>query len=403
MSPASLIGLDIDTLSIQEPSVVESKALSFSGNSSESVAEFVQAIQKYAFEHDRSSDNRWIAGYAGTCFSDGAALWYSNLNDGARNEWNKLRKALVARYGPAPQYTGSPFVGQAPNMGPVYSPYIAPVGGVPRPVYPGAQPVYPAREKAPNELRGRIEVFVPERNLWLGFLAYAYDTYGPGMGINIVGNKDSATLLSFIPDSDGKPVQLRIEDGAADVQHPFVGLATDEPLRPGQPGIWPQPVGPYGTAPGTCHPSCTICPPFSPGAPTPYYRPYPPMVQGTCSQQPAEGATAPPTWTLKPCTESNKEERYRRAAKTSNLWEKASAAIWKYNADTKELGITWMNDDGSEEELAASVPKMPTTTYGVSLRPQFRRVKDNTADALNPSHFTAWQNVPVKLIFTPEE
>ncbi|KIO32026.1 hypothetical protein M407DRAFT_19052 [Tulasnella calospora MUT 4182] len=385
MSPVSLIGLDIDTFSIQELPVAESKpALSFSGNYNESVAEFVQAIQKYAFEQDRSSDNRWIAGYAGTCFSDGAALWYSNLNDGARNDWDKLRKALVARYGLAPQYTGSPVSEQAPNLGPVYSPYIAATAGFQHPIYTGAPlGVNPTRETAPNELLGRIEVFVPERNLWLGFLTYAYDTHGPGMGFNIVGCEDSATVISFVPDPDGKPIQIRV--------HPFMGLAMDEPCPqlPGQPGIWPQAVVP----PGTCQPSCSICPPFITGAPTPFYSPYPPMGQ----------ASAPPTWTLKPCTESNKEERYRRAAKTNNLWEKASAAIWKYNADTKELGVTWMNDDGSEEDLAVSVPKMPTTTREASLRPQFRRVKDSTGEALNPSHFSPWQNVPVKLLFTPEE
>ncbi|KAG8916109.1 hypothetical protein FRC01_003373 [Tulasnella sp. 417] len=100
-----------------------------------------------------------------------------------------------------------------------------------------------------------------------------------------------------------------------------------------------------------------------------------------------------------------KEERYHRAAKTAHLWDKASAAIWKYDADTKELGITWMNDDGSEEELGVSVPKMPSTyPAGTALRPQFRRVKDNTAEALNPGHYpSAWQNVVVKLFFALEE
>lgn len=43
-----------------------------------------------------------------------------------------------------------------------------------------------------------------------------------------------------------------------------------------------------------------------------------------------------------------KEERYRRAAKTTNLWERASSAVWKYDADTKELAISWLGDDGSK-------------------------------------------------------
>ncbi|KAG8910109.1 hypothetical protein FRC00_008855, partial [Tulasnella sp. 408] len=62
-----------------------------------------------------------------------------------------------------------------------------------------------------------------------------------------------------------------------------------------------------------------------------------------------------------------------------------------------------------EEELAVSVPKM-TTTYpgavpysGNTLRPQFRRVKDNTGEALNPIPTSTWQNIPVKFIFVPEE
>ncbi|KAG8907528.1 hypothetical protein FRC00_011753, partial [Tulasnella sp. 408] len=64
-------------------------------------------------------------------------------------------------------------------------------------------------------------------------------------------------------------------------------------------------------------------------------------------QQPfAQPQNVTPSWTMKPCTESSQDERYRRAAKTTNLWEKASAAVWRYDTGTRELGVTWMNDDG---------------------------------------------------------
>lgn len=396
---------EIDKLSTQleTTTVAESKALAFSGNPGDSVAEFIQAVQKYVFEQDRASDDRWIAGYVGTCFSDAAALWYSNLDDRTRNSWNRLRKSLTTRYGPAPQYSSAPFVGQGPNMLPPDSPYITPLPPVQRPPFGAPQfAPYPTREKAPNELRGRIEVFVPDRNLWLGFLTYAYDSYGTGMSFSVSGAKEGSTTVSFVPDSDGKPVQLRVEDGSFDVQHPYVGLALEEsqPQIPGQPGYWPQPV--YPAVPrSACLPSCHTCYPFGQFGPaSPQI--LPPMGQSGCLQQSSQGASTPSTWALKPCTESRKEERYRRAAKTTNLWERASSAVWKYDADTKELAISWLGDDGNEEQLAASVPKMSGPYVG-SIRPAFRRTQDKASETPNPGHLPTWPNVPVKFFFSPED
>lgn len=104
------------------------------------------------------------------------------------------------------------------------------------------------------------------------------------------------------------------------------------------------------------------------------------MGQNVGLQQPSQDASAPSTWSLKPCTESKfalallerrissrsscspfndlagrKEDRYRRAAKTTNLWERASAAVWKYDADSKELAITWLGDDGSKSYSSLSL------------------------------------------------
>ncbi|KAG8903551.1 hypothetical protein FRC01_009165 [Tulasnella sp. 417] len=76
------------------------------------------------------------------------------------------------------------------------------------------------------------------------------------------------------------------------------------------------------------------------------------------------------TWALKPCTESSPLPRQRRSAKTSNLQERASAAVWKHDHRSNKLSITWMMDNDKEGELRAIVPNnFPSLLH-------FHRVQD---------------------------
>ncbi|KAG8907529.1 hypothetical protein FRC00_011754 [Tulasnella sp. 408] len=197
---------EVEAPTSQDPPVVEATWPTFSGNPNESVAELIQSIYRHAFEQDRSTDDRWIGTYVGTCLSGEAMLWYCNLDDKTRHNWNKLRKALVTRFGPKPPM-------------PVYSPLSGPVQQASpvvdilqaermRALAQQAAGTAQARERLPNELRGRVEVFVPEQHLLLGFLAHSFQS--TGTTISIAGNKISSALVSFVPDQDGKPVQLRV-------------------------------------------------------------------------------------------------------------------------------------------------------------------------------------------------
>ncbi|KAG8970185.1 hypothetical protein FRC05_000706 [Tulasnella sp. 425] len=182
------------------------------------------------------------------------------------------------------------------------------------------------RETAPNEVRGHVEVFVPETNLWLGFLGYSFGATGADLSIS--GNKLGAALVSFVPNPEGKPVQLRIENVPSDVYHPYLGLAMDEPLLK---------VQEHRPLPAS----------RSPGSPT--SGPSMPSIHAVAdsAQKISMPVPAPSESAAR-----GKDDRYRRAAKTANLWEKASAAVWTYDVNNKELGALWMNGDGSEEQLA---------------------------------------------------
>lgn len=133
-------------------------------------------------------------------------LWYCNLDEKTRNTWTRLRKALAARYGNKPQPKS--FIGPVPGIAQILS--VGQLSSVQAERLRNLQMLHQAtlRETAPNELRGHVEVFVPETNLWLGFLGYSFGAAGADLSIS--GNKLGAALVSFVPNPEGKPVQLRI-------------------------------------------------------------------------------------------------------------------------------------------------------------------------------------------------
>ncbi|KAG9040063.1 hypothetical protein FS837_000862 [Tulasnella sp. UAMH 9824] len=397
---------EVDAPNAQDPPVVEATWPTFSGNPDESVADLIQSIYRHAFEQDRSTDDRWIGTYVGTCLSGDAMLWYCNLDDKTRHNWNKLRKALVTRFGPKPPMpVYPPLSGLVQQPGPVADILQAERMRALQLAQQAAGTAQ-ARERLPNELRGRVEVFVPEQNLLLGFLAHSFQS--TGTTISIAGNKLSSVLVSFVPDQDGNPVQLRVEGANPDVFYPYIGLALNDSLLPaqGQPLSVPMAMNPGGYPNPLYYSGQQISSLLQFGQ-SPVTIAQNAMQQQLTPQQPfARPQNAAHSWTMKPCTEINldsvyQDERYRRAAKTTNLWEKASAAVWQYDTGTRELGVAWMNDDGTEDQLAIYV-QGPVSNAG-NIRMILYRTQDNAGETPNLGQGPAFQNIPVKLFFAPED
>ncbi|KAG8964273.1 hypothetical protein FRC00_002961 [Tulasnella sp. 408] len=72
--------------------------ISFAGGSNESVATFIQSVQRIAFQHSRMKDDEWVAELASTCLTDKALLWYLELEKATQLSWAKLRTALLQQY-----------------------------------------------------------------------------------------------------------------------------------------------------------------------------------------------------------------------------------------------------------------------------------------------------------------
>ncbi|KAG9019207.1 hypothetical protein FRB90_005282 [Tulasnella sp. 427] len=71
------------------------------------------------------------------------------------------------------------------------------------------------------------------------------------------------------------------------------------------------------------------------------------------------------TWTLCLCDESKSGALDRRRANTSAPGRRAAAAVWKYDAETEELSLTWLMDNDEECELAAYMHKDDLNTLHV--------------------------------------
>ncbi|KAG9020546.1 hypothetical protein FS837_008103, partial [Tulasnella sp. UAMH 9824] len=63
---------------------------------------------RIAFAQNRIEDDRWMAQYASTCFTDSAMEWYLGLPKDTRLSWEELRLALVQRYPVPPPPTPTP-------------------------------------------------------------------------------------------------------------------------------------------------------------------------------------------------------------------------------------------------------------------------------------------------------
>ncbi|KAG8997957.1 hypothetical protein FRB94_007296 [Tulasnella sp. JGI-2019a] len=80
-------------------SLAHAEWLSFSGDSSENVLLFAQAVHRFAFAHGRQKDGVWKADYAYGCLSDEALDWFEDLDPEVKQDWSSLRPAMITKFG----------------------------------------------------------------------------------------------------------------------------------------------------------------------------------------------------------------------------------------------------------------------------------------------------------------
>ncbi|KAG8984031.1 hypothetical protein FRB93_006824 [Tulasnella sp. JGI-2019a] len=79
-------------------SLARAEWLSFSDGHSEHVLLFVQAVHRFAFAHGRQKDDVWMADYAYGCLSGEVLEWFEDLNPDVRQDWSRLRQAMVTKF-----------------------------------------------------------------------------------------------------------------------------------------------------------------------------------------------------------------------------------------------------------------------------------------------------------------
>ncbi|KAG8995573.1 hypothetical protein FRB93_001077, partial [Tulasnella sp. JGI-2019a] len=79
-------------------SLARAEWLAFSGDPSEHVLLFAQAVHRFAFAHARQKDNVWMADYAYGCLSGEALDWFEDLDHDVRQDWSRLRPAIVIEF-----------------------------------------------------------------------------------------------------------------------------------------------------------------------------------------------------------------------------------------------------------------------------------------------------------------
>ncbi|KAG8984023.1 hypothetical protein FRB93_006816 [Tulasnella sp. JGI-2019a] len=79
-------------------SLARAEWLSFSGDPSEYVLLFAQAVHRFAFAHGRQKDNIWIADYAYGCLSGKALDWFEDLDHDIKQDWSSLRPAMITEF-----------------------------------------------------------------------------------------------------------------------------------------------------------------------------------------------------------------------------------------------------------------------------------------------------------------
>ncbi|KAG8917435.1 hypothetical protein FRC00_013623, partial [Tulasnella sp. 408] len=178
IQPNSEIQSDI---SPQPPSAIT--WVTFSGSPGESSGDFIQAIQRVAFQQGHSRDDRWIADYIATCFNGNALQWYSELDEETQESWRRLRTALLRRYPPA-----------GPNS-------ALPTEPTRTPAMRGGSS---ASSRNASTRSGLIEV-ISERTTSLGYLRLDSESL-----VKITNARADALVIKLPTQSSSEPIQLSL-------------------------------------------------------------------------------------------------------------------------------------------------------------------------------------------------
>lgn len=180
-----------------------SDPLSFEGTDPKECETFITTIRRRAFDQGRHRDNEWMAGLASTCFAGDAFYWYEELDEDVKNDWSRLRSALVARFG-----RGSS--ASATTSGISSTPGSAPSAVIPT---PAAAP--PSVAPRLSVRKGHLKVL----NSAGGCLGYIQKSPSKhGFYRSLVTLPNNALLVSFTVSSVSEPFEIQVSDSSQPLQ-----------------------------------------------------------------------------------------------------------------------------------------------------------------------------------------
>ncbi|KAG9006707.1 hypothetical protein FRB93_008439 [Tulasnella sp. JGI-2019a] len=189
------------------------QCLSFNGDDSEDVTEFVREVNRIALAQGRQRDEEWIFDFAEACLGGVAIIWLDQFQgeNGPITSWKALRHALLDRFGP---FSAS------------YVPQPALVPAIP-PVSKFDTIIVPRLTGAPELLairRGRIRLVGPE-SYGVKFVTIIVLPDSCILGTTIMPTE--ASIFEFsIPESDAHVMHLELVDQLSPSPHGpiFLGL-----------------------------------------------------------------------------------------------------------------------------------------------------------------------------------
>lgn len=323
---------------------------SFDGNEGLSSHEFVQKVQRTAFQQGKQREDDWVADFVATCLSGEALEWYIGLDEETQTSWRKLRAGLIQRWSIQSGKASSARSDVNSANLPAPAPATTPPHSLPR--------------TSNKILRGIIKVAVTDTQS-LGYITLDAE------GTCIIQKDAALALVVGRPQqlNPAAPCQISIEgpeDVKASIAHmPYLGLSLHRPLGK-DPDTVPSemPRGPNGTYKGH------------------------PIPSSLCSNK-RHGSTVHPlaTWYISPCPKDPPGPWRKRTLLEPSV-PAAAVFAWTLDPTTLELGTTWLMPDGSLYDLETLVDNTK-----INSKLHMHRKRDNPVGAV--------EDIRVRLYYTP--